>query len=350
MKRYKRSFASDNNSIVHPKIMEALINVNNSHELSYGDDPYTESARKRFKEVLGQECEVYFVYNGTGANVTGLAAMAKPYQAVICTENAHINVDECGAVERFAGCRLLTLPSADGKLRPEQINPILDALGNQHHSQPGVVSISQSTELGTVYTIEEIKHLVDYAHSKGLLVHMDGARIANAAAYLGVSLKEATADTGIDVLSFGGTKNGLMFGEAVVFFSGQLAEDYKFIRKQGTQLASKMRYIAAQFEALLSDELWLNNARNANAMAALLAREAEKIPGLKITQPVQSNGVFISMPRAAAERLQQQYYFYPWDEEREEYRWMTSFDTEEVDIMEFITAVKEAMHSVSQSK
>lgn len=344
MKRYKRSFASDNNSIVHPKIMEALNNVNNSHVLSYGDDPYTESARKRFKEVFGQECEVYFVFNGTGANVTGLAAMARPHQAVICTENAHINVDECGAVERFAGCRLWPLPSKDGKLKPEQIQPVLNVLGNQHHSQPGVVSVSQCTELGTVYSIEELKNLAAYAHSNNLLVHVDGARIANAAAFLGVSLKGVTADTGIDVLSFGGTKNGLMFGEAVVFFNRQLAENYKYIRKQGTQLASKMRYIAVQFDALLSDELWLNNAKKANAMAALLAGEAEKIPGLKITQPVQSNGVFVSMPRAAAERLQQQYFFYPWNEEKGEYRWMTSFDTEEQDVMEFTAAIKAAMH------
>jgi threonine aldolase len=347
MKRYKRSFASDNNSIVHPKIMEALQEVNESHVLSYGADPYTESAQNRFKEVLGQDCEVYFVFNGTGANVTGLAAMTKPHQAVLCTENAHIYVDECGAVERFVGCRLLPLPTMDGKLRPELISTTLDALGNQHHSQPGIVSITQSTELGTVYSIEELKHLVEYAHSKNLLVHMDGARIANAAAFLGVSLKEVTADTGIDVLSFGGTKNGLMFGEAVVFFNRQLAESYKYIRKQGTQLASKMRYIAVQFETLLSDGLWLDNAKKANAMAALLAQEAEKIPGLKITQPVQSNGVFVSMPKEAAERLQQQYFFYPWNEENEEYRWMTSFDMEEEDVVEFITAVKAVMNEVN---
>jgi threonine aldolase len=343
MKRYKRSFASDNNSIVHPKVMEALQKVNHTHELSYGEDAYTQSARKKFKEVFGRESEVFFVFNGTGANVTGLAAITQPHQAVVCTETAHINVDECGAVERFAGCRLLPLQTSDGKLRPEQIQPLLHVLGVQHHSQPKVVSITQSTELGTVYSLEEVKRLAAYAHSKGMLVHMDGARICNAAASLGISLKAATADTGIDVLSFGGTKNGLMFGEAVVFFNRQLADSYQYIRKQGTQLASKMRYIAVQFETLLSDQLWLENAQKANAMAAMLAEEAERIPGVRITQPVQANGVFVSMPKAAAERLMQEYFFYPWNEEQEEYRWMTSFDTEEQDVLEFAAAVREAM-------
>lgn len=343
MNRYKRSFASDNNSIVHPKVMEALQQVNHTHELSYGEDAYTQSARDRFKEVFGQESEVFFVFNGTGANVTGLAAITLPHQAIICAEAAHINVDECGAVERFVGCRLLPLQTPDGKLHPEQIQPHLHVLGVQHHSQPGVVSITQCTELGTVYTQQELKRLVTYAHSKNMLVHMDGARIANAAASLGISLKAATADTGIDVLSFGGTKNGLMFGEAVVFFNKQLADHYQYIRKQGAQLASKMRYIAVQFETLLSNQLWLDNAQKANTMAAMLAEEAKKISGLRITQPVQANGVFVSMPKAAAEILMQEYFFYPWNEEKSEYRWMTSFDTEEQDVLEFVAAVREAM-------
>jgi len=343
MERYKRSFASDNNSIVHPKIMEALYKANYGHVLSYGDDAFTSSAVDRFKKIFSPDCEVYFVFNGTGANVTGLAAITKPYQAIICTETAHINVDECGSVDRFAGCKLLTLPSQNGKLNPEQIKPLLIFLGNQHHSQPGVISISQCTELGTVYTAEELKQLTDFAHANNLLVHMDGARIANAAAYLGSSLKEITVDVGIDVLSFGGTKNGLMFGEAVVFFNSKLSQDFKYVRKQATQLASKMRYIAAQFDALLTDELWLENAKKANKMAELLAKEAEKIPGIKVTQPVQSNGVFVTMPKEAAKLLQQQYFFYPWDEINGEYRWMTSFDTEEKDVLEFIEAAKAAV-------
>ncbi len=343
MVRYKRSFASDNNAVVLPKIMEALQEANNCHVLSYGEDHYTESARERFREVFGEDSEVFFVFNGTGANVTGLASMTMPYQTIICTDYAHIHVDECGAAERFIGCRLLPLHSEDGKLRPEQIMPALSAVGVEHHSQPGVVSVTQCTEVGTVYTAEELKKLAQFSHANNLLVHMDGARIANAAAYLGTSLKAITADVGIDVLSFGGTKNGLMFGEAVVFFNRKLAQNYKYIRKQGTQLASKMRYIAVQFDVLLSSRLWLENASKANAMAALLAREAEKIPGITITQPVEANGVFVSMPQAAAERLQQRCFFYPWDKEKSEYRWMTSFDMEEEDIMEFIEAVKAAM-------
>lgn len=341
--RYRRSFASDNNAIVHPKIMEDLNNANTGHCLSYGEDSYTESAVEKFKDVFGQDIDVYFVYNGTGANITGLASMVSPYQAIICTESAHVNVDECGAPQRFIGCRLLPLAAPDGKLRPEQIESTLSVIGVEHHSQPGVVSVTQSTELGTVYSVEELKDLTDFAHSNDLLVHMDGARIANAAASLNVSLKEITTDVGIDVLSFGGTKNGLMFGEAVIFFNSKLAQDYKYIRKQGMQLASKMRYIAVQFEALLTDDLWLKNAKQANAMARLLASKIESIKGLEITQPVESNGVFVSMPEDVAKRLQQEYPFYPWNEEIGEYRWMTSFDMEEQDILGFVDAINQVL-------
>jgi len=343
MKIYKKSFASDNNAIVHPGIMDALQKANDCHVLSYGDDPFTQSAINRFKEVFGEEIEVFFVYNGTGANITGLAAALMPYQAVICTESAHIYVDECGAAERFIGCRLIPVPSGDGKLYPEQIRPLLHVLGEQHHSQPGVISITQSTEVGTVYRIEELKALTEFAHSNNLLVHMDGARIANAAAYLGTSLKALTLDAGIDILSFGGTKNGLMFGEAVVFFNRKLAHNYKYIRKQGMQLASKMRYIAVQFDALLENQLWLENAKRANAMAALLASEVGKIPGIRITHPVEANGVFAEMPKAAAEKLMEKYFFYPWNPEKNEYRWMTSFDMDEEDIMEFAETVRSVM-------
>lgn len=343
IKRYTKSFASDNNAIVHSKIMEALNKVNTGHCLSYGEDIYTESAVAKFREVFGQDIDVYFVYNGTGANITGLASMVSPYQAIICSEAAHINVDECGAPQRFIGCRLLPLTTPDGKLRPKQIQSTLSVIGVEHHSQPAVVSITQSTELGTVYSVEELKALTDFAHSNNLLVHMDGARIANAAASLNVSLKTITADVGIDVLSFGGTKNGLMFGEAVIFFNRKLAQDYKYIRKQGMQLASKMRYIAVQFEALLTDDLWLRNAKQANAMAALLASKVEKIPGIEITQPVEANGVFVSMPPGVSEQLMQSYSFYPWNEDRGEYRWMTSFDMEEEDILDFVDAIQQAL-------
>ena len=344
MERYKRSFASDNNAIVHPKIMEALQRANMGHCLSYGEDAYTESAIEKFREVFGRDAEVYFVYNGTGANVTALASMTSPYQGVVCTEMAHINVDECGAPQRFIGCRLLPLPTEDGKLRPEQVEPLLHALGVEHHSQPGVVSVTQSTEVGTVYTVEELKSLTDFAHSKNMCVHMDGARIANAAASLNVTMKELTVNAGIDVLSFGGTKNGLMFGEAVVFFNKKLAQNYKYIRKQGMQLASKMRYIAVQFEVLLTDDLWLENAKHANEMAALLARHVKKIQGITITRPVEANAVFVTMPKEAAQRLMEKYYFYSLDEESGEYRWMTSFDTQERDVMDFVAAIKEVMY------
>lgn len=338
--RYTRSFASDNNAIVHPRIMEALNKVNTRHCLSYGEDSYTESAVGKFRDIFGQDIDVYFVFNGTGANITGLASMVSPYQAIICSEAAHINVDECGAPQRFIGCRLLPIETPDGKLRPEQIKSTLSVIGVEHHSQPAVVSITQSTELGTVYSVEELKALTEFAHSNKLLVHMDGARIANAAASLNCSLKEITVDVGIDVLSFGGTKNGLMFGEAVIFFNRELAQDYKYIRKQGMQLASKMRYIAVQFEALLTDNLWLRNAKQANAMAKLLASKIKDIHGIEITQPVESNGVFVSMPAELAEQLMQKYFFYPWNVDKGEYRWMTSFDMEEQDILDFVDAIQ----------
>ncbi|HPT78433.1 MAG TPA: low specificity L-threonine aldolase [Candidatus Atribacteria bacterium] len=337
---HRKNFTSDNNAIVHPKVMEALQRANTGHCISYGDDPYTEAARTKFRSVFGDESETYFVYNGTGANVTSLAAAAAPFQAVICPEKAHINVDECGAVQRFIGCRLLTVKTEDGKLTPDLVKPFLNVLGVEHHSQPAVLSITQSTEVGTVYTLKELKELTDFAHSMGLTVHMDGARIANAAASLGVSLKAMTTDSGIDILSFGGTKNGLMFGEAVVILNKRLAESYKYARKQAAQLASKMRYIAAQFDALLTDDLWLYNAKQANAMAALLAREISSIPGIEIVYPVQANALFVKLPKDAAARLMEKYLFYPWDKEAGVYRWMTSFDMVEEDIYDFIEAVK----------
>lgn len=340
---YRKSFASDNNAIVHPKVMEALQRANTGHFISYGDDPHTEAARAKFRSVFGDDSETFFVYNGTGANVTSLAAAAAPFQAVICTETAHINVDECGAVQRFIGCRLLTVKTEDGKLTPDLTKPLLGVLGVEHHSQPAVLSITQSTEVGTVYTLEELKDLTGFAHSMGLTVHMDGARIANAAASLGVSLKAMTTDAGIDILSFGGTKNGLMFGEAVIILNKRLAESFKYIRKQAAQLASKMRYIAAQFDALLTDDLWLQNAKQANAMANLLAREIGTIPGIEIVYPVQANAVFVRLPKDAAARLLEKYFFYPWDEEAGVYRWMTSFDMNEEDVYSFIEAVRAAI-------
>ena len=338
-----KGFASDNNAGVHLRVMEAITAANKGHVLSYGDDEYTARARKRFAAVFGQEAEVYFVYNGTAANVLGLRAAAESYNSVICSDVAHINVDECGAPEKFTGCKLLPVPTNDGKLTVAGIKAHMHGFGNQHHTQPRVISVTQATEYGTVYTPEELHRIADYAHQNGMVLHMDGARLANAAAGLRTGLKELTGDAGVDVLSFGGTKNGLMFGEAVVFFNRELARNFIFIRKQGMQLTSKMRFIAAQFEALLTDELWLSNARHANEMAQTLAAELGKIPGAKLTQKVEVNAVFAVIPMEAIPRLQEMYYFYVWDEGKSEVRLMTSFDTREEEVHHFAGMARETI-------
>ncbi len=336
----KRGFASDNNAGVHPEILEALANANDGHVVAYGDDPYTESAVGKFREIFGKEIQVFFVYNGTGANVLGLQALTDSFNGVICAETAHINVDECGAPEKFTGCKLITLPTENGKITVDQIKPHLHAMGNEHHAQPKVISITEATELGTVYRPEEIEAITRFAHARHMLVHMDGARIANAAVSLDLGLREITRDLGVDILSFGGTKNGMMFGEAVVFFREDLAGDFKYIRKQGMQLASKMRYIAVQFETLLTDDLWRKNAQHANEMAALLAQEVREIPAITITRDVDSNGVFAQVPREVIPLLQEECFFYVWDEEASIVRWMASFDTTKEDIMNFSALLK----------
>jgi threonine aldolase len=335
-----RSFASDNNAGVHPQVMEKLATANQGHVIAYGDDAYTERAVKKFREHFGKNTEVYFVFGGTGANVLGLKAATESYHAIICADTAHINVDECGAPEKFTGCKLLSLPTPDGKLRPSQMSPLLHDVGFEHHVQPRVISISQATEMGTVYTPRELKVLSSFAHEHGMLLHMDGARVGNAAASLGVKLRAITKDAGVDILSFGGAKNGMMYGEAVVFFDKNLARDFKYTRKQGTHLPSKMRFISAQFEALLSNDLWRQNALHSNRMAQLLAGELGKIPQLKITQKVESNGVFAELPKKYIPLLQKQYFFYVWNEQTSEVRFMTSFDTTESDIQDFVSLVK----------
>jgi threonine aldolase len=337
----KRGLASDNNAGIHPAILEAIARANVGHALAYGGDPWTGRAVAKFREHLGPHVDVHFVFNGTGANVLGLGALLRPYHAVLCSETAHINVDECGAPEKATGCKLVDIPTPDGKLTPALVEPRIRGLGDQHHVQPRVISISQSTELGTVYTPGEIRALADLAHRHGLYLHMDGARISNAAAALGLPLRAITTDCGVDVLSFGGTKIGLMMGEAVIVFEPALAPDFKFLRKQGMQLASKMRFVAAQFEALLTDDLWLKNARHANAMAALLAREVSSIPRVRITRPTQANGVFASLPAELIPRMQEHTFFYVWDESISEVRWMTSFDTTEEDVRGFAARLRE---------
>jgi threonine aldolase len=339
----KRGFASDNNAGVHPEILKAIENVNQGHTIAYGDDPYTDEATKKIKQIFGEECEVFFVFIGTAANVLGLDAVTQPYNSIICAETAHIHVDECGAPEKFTGCKLLSVETEDGKLSVEGIKKHMHGFGFEHHSQPKVISITQASEMGTVYTVEEIRRITEYAHSLGLLVHMDGARISNAAVSLGKSFKEFTVDAGVDVLSFGGTKNGMMYGEAVIFFNKDLAHDFKYRRKQGMQLASKMRYISAQFSAFLSNDLWKRNAEHANHMAKLLEQEVSRIKGITITQKVEANGVFAIIPKELIPILQKEFFFYIWNEERSEVRWMTSFDTEEGDIMGFVDLLRKRM-------
>lgn len=341
MDRPKRGFASDNNAGVHARVWDALRSADQGHVVAYGDDVYTETAVRLFRERFGEQAEVFFVFGGTGANVSALAALTRPFEAVVCADTAHVNVDECGAPERFTGCKLVDLPTPDGKLRPEQMEPLLARVGDQHHVQPRVVSVSQPTELGTVYTVEELKRLSEFAHERGMLLHVDGARLSNAAAHLGVSLKELTGGAGVDVLSFGGTKNGMMYGEAVVFFDPSLAEGFKFIRKQCAQLPSKMRFVAAQFTALLGEDLWRETAAHANRMAQTLASELRTIPQARITQPVESNAVFAVLPRESIARVQERFFFYVWNEQTSEVRLMCSFDTTDEDVAELVEVIKE---------
>src|SRR5690242_5879809 len=281
-----RSFASDNNAGVHPEVLKALSTVNQGHVVGYGDDPYTDSAVWEFKRQFGDDIEVFFVFNGTAANCLSLKALTNSYDAVICAEGAHINVDECGAPEKFTGCKLIPIPAKEGKLTVEAVHSIYHGIGDQHHVQARVISITQATEVGTVYKPDEIRALARFAHERGMFLHLDGARIANAAASLDQTLRQATRDLGVDVLSFGGTKNGAMGAEAVVFFDKELAQDFLYLRKQGMQLASKMRFISAQFDALFADDLWLKSAQHANRMARLLQKELREIPQVKIVYKV----------------------------------------------------------------
>jgi len=330
-----RSFASDNNASVHPKVLQAIASANEGHVVGYGDDPYTAAAVRRFKQHFGSDIEVFIVFNGTAANTLGLKAMTESYQAVICTDAAHIYTDECGAPEKFTGCKLMPIATTDGKLTVESVRHAYHGIGDQHHVQPRVVSITQVTEMGTVYKPREVRDLARFAHQHNMLLHMDGARIANAAVSLGLTLREATRDLGVDVLSFGGTKNGAMGAEAVVFLDRRLCRDFLYIRKQGMQLASKMRFISAQFEALLTDGLWRKNAEHANRMAALLKKEILKIRHARIVYPVEANGVFAQIPHRAIAKLQKRYFFYVWNEEQSVVRWMCSFDTTEQDVKQF---------------
>ncbi|MBS0651932.1 MAG: low specificity L-threonine aldolase [Verrucomicrobia bacterium] len=337
-----RSFASDNFAPVHPRIMQAIMDCNEGHQRAYGADEMTQEAVRLFQEHFGKDSDVYFVFNGTAANVLGLKAITHSHQTVFCSNVAHINVDECGAPENYTGCKLIVLPEQNGKLSIEHIRPYLVDRGVQHRSQPKVISITQTTELGTLYSPEEIKTIADFAHANGMLLHMDGARIGNAAAALKMPLRAFTRDLGVDILSFGGTKNGMMFGEAVIFFDRSLSKEFAYIRKQGMQLASKMRYLSAQFVALLSDGLWLKNASHANAMAQLLYRRIEEeLPHIPLTREVEANAVFALLPKETIPALQEHTFFWVWDDAKGEVRWMTSWDTQPEDIEQFIAVVKQ---------
>jgi threonine aldolase len=340
-----RSFASDNNAGVHPKVLQAIAAANDDHVVAYGDDAYTARAVEVFESHFGGDIAVQFVFNGTAANVLSLKSITESYNAVVCTATSHIHVDECGAPEQLGRVKLLACETPDGKLTPDLVQPHLHGFGDQHHIQPKVISITQSTELGTLYVPDEVRVLADLAHAHGMLLHMDGARICNAAAALNLPFRAFTRDCGVDVLSFGGTKNGLMGAEAVVLFAADpgRAQHLMFLRKQNMQLASKMRFMAAQFEALLTTDLWRRNAANANAMARRLADAVDSVPGLEIAYPVQANGVFVILPRRAFDALRERAFFYEWtgvDTERTMVRWMCAWDTTEEDVDRFAAAVR----------
>ena len=366
-----RSFASDNNAGVHPEVLKAISAANQGHVVGYGDDPYTSSAVEEFKRHFGDDIEVFFVFNGTAANCLALKALTNSYHAVICAEAAHIYVDECGAPEKFTGCKLIPIPTNDGRLTVPAVRAAYHGIGDEHHVQPRVISITQATEVGTVYKPNEIQELSAFAHDHGMFLHADGARIANAAASLGLTLRQSTRDLGIDVLSFGATKNGAMGAEAVVFFPNFpspyyskspgtsssdchseassetikpgtcFSADFKFYRKQAMQLSSKMRFISVQFEAMFQDDLWLRNARHSNRMAQLLKREVRQISQVRLVYKVEANGVFAQIPRRTIAKLQKRYFFYVWNEERSIVRWMCSWDTTESDIKQFAQLLRQ---------
>ena len=351
MKAIKKGFASDNWSGVCPEIMEALADINKGHIFAYGEgeEEVSQTAFRKFEEHFGKDIKVFFVYNGTAANVLGVGHLINSYQAIVAAHSAHLNEDECGAPEKFIGAKILEIHTDNGKIVPEQVKPFLSSIGFQHHSQPKVISISQVTEMGTVYTKEEIKALADFAHENNMYIHMDGARISNAVAALNTDFRNITTDVGVDVLSFGGTKNGLMFGEVVIFFNKKLAFDFEYARKQGMQLHSKMRFIASQFTQYLTDDLWRKNAEIANNMAKKLAKKISLIPELSISNKVEANGVFVLMPSELIPKLQKHYFFHVWKESpvyegnipMKEVRLMCSWDTTKEDIDGFIDLILE---------
>ncbi len=335
-----KMFLSDNNSGVHPRILNAICECNKEHEYPYGDDSYTKKAIVKLKDAFGPNADIYFVGTGTAANVISLSNFLRPFEGVICADTAHINVDECSAFERFSSCKLLYVPNRNGKITTQDIESFFSSIGDEHQTQPKVVSISQLTELGTLYTLEEIREIADFAHKHDLLLHVDGARLANAAVALNVSFKEMIVDTGVDFLSFGGTKNGMMMGEAIISMNSDISKHLKYMRKQGMHLISKMRYISAQFIPYLEDDLWMKNAKQANKMAALLVSEVKKFPQIHLMNQGEGNMIFAQIPQPWIQPLKDMYDFYLMEESDNIVRWVTSFDTTEDEIYTFVDEIK----------
>jgi threonine aldolase len=342
-----RGFASDNYAGAHPEILAAIAEANGGHQVAYGEDQYTARLQEVMRGHFGEQAEAFPVFNGTGANVLSLQSMLPRWGAVICSGNAHIHMDENAAPERVAGLKLLTVPVPDGKLTPAHIDTEAWGWGDEHRAQPLAVSITQSTELGTLYSVDEVRAIADHVHERGMKLHMDGARLSNAAAALGVPFGEFTTDAGVDVVSMGGTKNGLMFGECVVVLNPEASEGLTFLRKIDMQLASKMRFVSAQLVALYEGDLWLRSASHANAMAARLRAAVADIPGITITQETRVNAVFAILPAGMADRLRESFRFYDWDVATGEVRWMCAFDTTEPDVDAFAAAVRQELTPVA---
>jgi threonine aldolase len=334
-----KSFGSDNHAGIHPAVLAGIAAANTGDAVAYGEDEFTESVQAKLCAAVGAQ-SAYFVFNGTAANILGLSLMLRSFEAVICAETSHVNVDECGAAERLLGCKLLPVGTPDGKLTPELVATRLTGLGDEHRAQPRVIQIAQVTELGTCYSLSELRALRDFGREHGLLIYLDGARIANAVAYLDCSLADIAAS--VDALSFGGTKNGALAVEAVLIMSSDLGGGARYQRKQLMQLASKMRFFAAQVDALLGGDLWLASARHANAMARRLADAVQAVPGVELAHPVQSNGVFTELDRDHAARLEREWKFHVWSEAADNrcvVRWMTAFDTSEADVDRLATSI-----------
>lgn len=340
-----RSFASDNYAGTHPEVLAAIAEANGGHQIAYGEDVYTARLQEVMAGHFGLDAVTYPVFNGTGANVAALTSLLPRWGAVISAKTAHINTDEGGAPERVSGLKLLTVETPDGKLTPELIDKEAWGWGDEHRAQPLTVSITNTTELGTLYTAKEIRAIAEHVHERGMTLHLDGARIANAAAALGVSLREFTTEAGVDILSFGGTKNGLLFGEAVVVLNPAASTGLPYLRKLTMQLSSKMRFVSAQLIALMEDDLWLRSAQHSNAMAARLrgSLESLSLTELGFTQPTQANAVFAKLPNDAADRIRERFRFYDWDRAAGEVRWMTAFDTTESDVDNFVDAIAEEL-------